>query len=165
MSSFPRFKNMTSASHEKGFTLIEVLVSIVIFTIAILGTYKLQLQSTISNALSDRISTSTAWADYFQEELTTSDYSDDEWKDTGTTPNGVAGLDDIKANADYERYIRPDGSTTTTAAAGDLYSIYWNIADNSPIVNTKQLRIHVFRNGGIGSGFLYAHDYYKSKED
>lgn len=163
MLSFPHIKNTASSGHDNGFTLMEVLIALAIFSIAILGTYKLQLQSTTSNALSDRIGTSTFWADYALEELTTLDYDADAWTDT--TADGAAGLDDTGAAADGARYIRPDGSTTTTAAAGDLYSVFWNINNNSPLISTKQIRIRVYRNGGVGNGFLYAHDFYKTQED
>ncbi len=155
---------------QAGFSLIEAMVAMVIFTIAILGAYKMQLHSSHSNALGERVSTSTNWAVYANEEILGKDYTDD-FKDYahGTGVKGAAGLDDLEANADYAIYIRPDGSKSTTSSATDLYSVSWNVAEGtatetSVLRDVKQVRVHVIRKGGIGTGELYSHDYFKTEE-
>ncbi len=52
-----------------------------------------------------------------------------------------------------------------TTAAGDLYSVYWNVADDRPLEGLKQIRVTVVKNNGLNSGVLYAHDYYKLNEN
>ncbi len=69
----------------------------------------------------------------------------------------AAGLNDLEANADGVMYIHPDGSKSTTAAAGDLYSVSWDVvegtaAETSVLRGVKQVRVHVVRKGVIGSG-------------
>jgi hypothetical protein len=78
-------------------------------------------------------------------------------------------LDDLEASADGVIYIHPDGSKSTTAAATDLYSVSWNVVEGtagetSVLRGVKQVRVHVVRKGGIGSGELYSHDYFKTEE-
>lgn len=150
---------------ERGFSLIEAMVALAIFVIGILGVYKLQLYATTGNALANRVTTSQSWASYAVEELLTRDYDHDDLEDDDT--NGINGLDTINNTADGILYISSNGSKSTAPGTNDIYTVYWNIADGTPpstILNdVKQIRVHVVRNGGIGNGLLYSHDYYKAK--
>ena len=168
MSFLPRslFKEQGG---QAGFSLIEAMVAIAIFTIGILGCYKMQLHSTHSNAMGERISTSTHWAMYAIEEILGQEYDDDVFKDDGAGGLGSAGLDDLDANADGVLYIQPDGSKKTAPTGKDLYSVSWNVAEGTSLEpsilrGVKQVRVHVVRKGGIGTGHLYSHDYYKTEE-
>ena len=59
------------------------MVALVIFTIGIIGCYKMQLHSTHSNAMGERVSTSTNWAVYEIEELLGKEYDDSVFIDDG----------------------------------------------------------------------------------
>ena len=168
MSFLPRslFKEQAG---QAGFSLIEAMVAIAIFTIGILGCYKMQLHSTHSNAMGERVSTSTHWAMYAIEEILGQEYDDDVFDDDGAGAAGSAGLDDLDANADGVLYILPDGSKKTAPTGKDLYSVSWNVAEGTSsdltiLRGVKQVRVHVVRKGGIGTGHLYSHDYYKTEE-
>lgn len=154
--------------NENGFSLVEAMIAIFIFVVGILGAYKLQLHATQGNALANRVSTSTTWAAYTVEEIVGKDYEHSWLDDDGA--DGVAGLDDIGANADGAIYIQKNGDKTTAPSGDDLYSIFWNVAEGtgpggeaSLLRDVKQIRVRVFRNGGIGNGNLYNHDYYRAK--
>ncbi|KGO32700.1 hypothetical protein JT06_18900 [Desulfobulbus sp. Tol-SR] len=152
---------------EDGFSLIEAMVAMAILTVGIIGCYKMQLHSTHSNAMGERVSTSSNWAVYEVEELLGKEYDDSDLKDDGD--DGVAGLDDLEANADGVVYVKPDGAKSTSASANDLYSVSWNVVEGkatetSVLRDVKQVRVHVVRKGGIGSGKLYSHDYFKTEE-
>jgi prepilin-type N-terminal cleavage/methylation domain-containing protein len=156
---------------QAGFSLIEAMVAVAIFAIGILGCYKMQLNSTHSNALAERVSTATNWATYAVEEILGKKYDHADLTDfaNGTGALASAGLDDIEGNADGVIYIQPDGSKVTTASGSDLYSVSWNVvegtaAETSVLRGVKQIRMHVVRKGGIGSGELYSHDYFKTEE-
>lgn len=155
---------------QDGFSLIEAMVAIVILTIGIIGCYKMQLHSTHSNAMGERVSTSSNWAVYEIEELLGKEYDDSALQDDGAGgPDGAAGLDDLEANADGVIYVKSDGGKSTSGSANDLYSVSWNIvqgttAQPSVLRGVKQVRVHVVRKGGIGSGKLYSHDYFKTTE-
>jgi len=158
---------------QAGFSLIEALVAIAIFAIGILGCYKMQLSSTHSNAMGERVSTATNWAAYVIEELLAKDYDDPLLDDDGSgVADKAAGLDDLEADADGVIYIQPDGSKSppspTPAPSSYLYSVSWNVAEGtatetSVLRDVKQIRVHVVRKGGIGSGKLYSHDYFKTE--
>lgn len=161
--------DVISSKDERGFSLIEVMVAIVIFLIGILGVYQLQIHSTAGNALANRVSAATNWATYVAEELVSRDYDHDDLKDDGS--NGMAGLDDMNdpGAPDGELYFQSDGSTSTSKDADTIYSLYWNIAEGDHntvtgvMYEVKLIRVHVVRNGGIGDGHLYSHNYYKAK--
>ena len=177
MSFLPRslFKERAG---QAGFSLIEAMVAIAIFTIGILGCYKMQLHSTHSNAMGERVSTSAHWAMYAIEEILGQEYDDDVFDDVhppGAPYSGSAGLDEFDDNADGVHnadgvlYIQPDGSKKTAPTGKDLYSVSWNVAEGTSsdltiLRGVKQVRVHVVRKGGIGTGHLYSHDYYKTEE-
>lgn len=167
------YRNNTGSQHqEEGFTLIETMVALGIFVIGIVGCYTLQFKSAGSNALANSVGASATWATYAVEELLARDYDDPAFNDDGPAAfAGIAGLDATEANADGALYIRPDGSTSAAAAANDLYSVSWNIMEGTEalagtgqplLAGTKQVRVVVFKKGGIGNGTLYTHDYYKT---
>lgn len=160
-------------SRQAGFSLVETMVAIVVLTIGVIGCYKMQLNATKSNAMANRVSTSANWATYTIEELLGRDYSDPELDDDGTGSAGLAGLNDLEANADGVTWIQPNGSKQAAASGQDLYSISWNIAEGTAagdgvLRDVKQVRVHVVRQGGIGAlaggAPLYSHDYFKTSE-
>jgi len=156
---------------EKGFGLIEVMIAIAIFSVGIIGCYRLQLSGTSSTALANRVSTSSTWATYVVERLMSLNYEDPDLDDDGSGSASSAGLDDIEGQADGVIYIQADGTFSNSSATTYYYSVSWNIAQNTtaaPDANVlrdvKQIRVIVRRNGGIGDGILYTHDYYKTEE-
>lgn len=156
---------------EAGFGLVEVMVAMVIFTVGILGCYKLQLHSVESNALANRVTSSSNWATFEVEELLGKDYDHSDYTDAanGSGSLASAGLDDTGTNADGVMYVQADGSKRNTPSGADLYTVSWNIVEGtatetSVLRDVKQVRVHVERTAGIGAGRLYSHDYYKTDE-
>lgn len=166
---------MNSSKHkfnnQRGFSLIEAMVAITIFVIGILGAYKLQIHATQGNALADRVSAATTWATYVAEGLLAKDYDHTDLDDDDN--NGMDDIDPMvmNGNADGILHFHADGTTSTnpTPPAGAIYSVYYNIAEGDPdtvpeiLKDVKMIRVSVVRNGGIGNGHLYTHDYYKAK--
>ena len=169
MHTFNKIKHIVN--DQRGFTLIEVLVSLAIFAIGIIACYTMQLHATSSLGRANSVATSSTWATYVVEDLLALDYMDPLLENSaGNAVNGLTdGFTDIDDTAagtpDGTRHIRTNGSVQSTGAAGDLYSIYWNIADDRPIPGVKQIRVTVIKNAGLNSGVLYFHDYFKSNEN
>lgn len=113
--------------NERGFTLIEVLIAMVILTIGIFSLFSMQTTSTISNIKASNITTASNWAMDTVERIIEMDYNDLE----DTNDNGFAGLDDIAL---------PDDQTSSD---DNLYTLYLNVAEDYPIEGCKTLRIHI----------------------
>ncbi len=115
---------------EKGFSLIEILIAITVFAIGILALGKMQITSIKGNSCANELSRATILAQDKTEELISLPYDTDLLKDSDT--DGKAGLDDTNAAADHNDPNNP---------VNDRYNIFWNIATDYPINNTKEIRI------------------------
>ena len=117
---------------EKGFSLIEILIAITVFAIGILAVGKMQITSIKGNSFANELTSATILAQDKTEELISLPYDTDLLKDSDT--DGKAGLDDTNAAADHNDPNNP---------VNDRYNIFWNIATDYPINNTKKIRIIV----------------------
>jgi len=135
---------------DKGFSLLEVMVALVVFSISFLGFYSLQLSAVNGNSKARAVTTSVVWASDMIERLLNLDYDDPLLDDDDA--NGMAGLDAT---------IDSDGSQLSEDG---LYTLYWNVAVDKPIVNVKHIRVFIVKNGGVGSDIQNIFNYYKSNK-
>ena len=139
---------ITSLKNNKGFTLIETLVALMVFTIGILALNRMQLVSIRGNSNASGITSSANWAAGQVEQLLRLDYADailDDDDGDGTNQDGDDdgvddggndfGLNDIGAAADG-----------TASSPDNNYTIYWNVAVDEPMPNLKTIRVIVTRN-------------------
>src|SRR6056297_700438 len=110
-----------------GFTLLEVLIALVIFAVGILGVATMQISSIQGNSKGRQISEASSLAADRIEMFIDVDYV--KWVDVGG--DGTAGLDDVGANADDRADLDGDGQD----------DIFWNIAEDFPLPNTKTIRV------------------------
>ena len=118
-----------------GFSMVEVVIALAVFSISFLGFYNLQLTSLDGNAKARELTTSYVWASDMTERLLGLDY-DDPLLETGST------LD----SEDNE------------------YTMTWTVVEDMPIVNVKEIRVTIERKGGIGSERQAVFVYYKSNK-
>jgi len=129
---------MKRVENNDGFTLLEVIISMAIFTIAIIALYTLQAATINQNTRASRITTADTWASDKIEELISSDY--DEVNDSDG--DGNAGIQDTTAAAVDGSAVSPDG----------VYTVLWNVVEEQPLPNTKTLRVIVTsRRAGVGN--------------
>ncbi|MCP4116030.1 MAG: prepilin-type N-terminal cleavage/methylation domain-containing protein [Desulfobacteraceae bacterium] len=120
-----------------GFTLLEILIAMVIFSIGLLGVAKMQISSIRSNSYSQEMTDATILAKDKIEELMAIDYNNRVLlNDVDTDGSNGGGLDDTGANADYSQVT-------------GRYTLSWNVAIDFPIQNTMTLRFIVtWQDGG-----------------
>lgn len=120
-----------SVSNQNAFSLIEVLIAMAIFSIGILAVVSLQVSSMNLNASSRRLTEAAALASERMERLLVLPYNHDDLLDTDD--NGDAGLGNIGEegnDADFQESI-------------GIYNIFWNIAENQFVNDTKTIRVLV----------------------
>ncbi len=125
------FKTMKKdALTQQGFTLVEVLVAIVILAIGIAAVTTMQVTGIKGNTKASHLTVASDWSASQMEQMYAWKYDNDLLKDD-TAPNGVAGLDETGATADGGPIVSPDG----------YYTIYWNVADDILMPDTKSIRV------------------------
>jgi prepilin-type N-terminal cleavage/methylation domain-containing protein len=138
-------KLIPKAMNSRGFTLIEVMVSIVLLAVGILAVTKLQLSFIKSNAKSNMITVGSAQAQGMIERMLELDYGNAWFNDTdndGTNQDlnkdgvdddgGDFGLNDIGVGAaDYPNVVQ------------DRYTFHWNVAIDHPTKGAKTINVIV----------------------
>jgi len=124
---------------QDGFSLLEVLISIGIFSIGILGSSVLLINTIKGNSVSLRLSTATQIASTQIEEIMLMDYASliDGDKD------GFGGLDDAANLTADGWHLNLKGG-----GVGERYNLYWNVAEDWPVPETKTVRVIVTWHGG-----------------
>lgn len=144
MSRYPAFLSK-KRDNEKGFTLIEVIVTVTILTIGLLAVASMQVSAIKGNTLALGLTEATTWASDQIEKLMILPYDHAELMDTdgdGTDEdNNGDGIDDD--GGDF-------GLEDATAATVDhppvtrgRYTIYWNIAVDVEADDTKTISVIV----------------------
>ncbi|MBK5099684.1 MAG: prepilin-type N-terminal cleavage/methylation domain-containing protein [Desulfobacteraceae bacterium] len=114
---------------EDGFTLLEVILAISILTIGILAVGSMQVSAIRGNATASCLTEGTVLAADQIEKLMALPYADSNLGDTDG--DGSEGLNDAtQATADHQ-------------ATEGRYILYWNVADNAVIDNTKTINVIV----------------------
>ncbi|MGX9728498.1 MAG: type IV pilus modification PilV family protein [Candidatus Electronema sp. VV] len=105
-----------------GFTLIETLMAMAIFTIGILGLFGMQTAVITKNLAANTITTGATWAADRIELLLGRNYSDLGDIDS----DGCAGLNDRRP-ASAGGTVRSDGDDSS-GTVPPVYRMYWNVA-------------------------------------
>lgn len=148
------------STDQSGFTLIEILVAVAIFTAGILAVNAMQIASMKGNTKAMVVTESTKWAVDRVETLLGQDFDDPMLADTdgdGTNQDGDNdGVDDddgVDSGADADNNDIDDDDNfgldhasaamadgNATSPDGD-YTIFWNIAVNHPFPDIKTIRV------------------------
>lgn len=123
---------------QAGFTLIEVLIAILIFSIAILGVAVMQISAIDGNSTAIHLTGAANEGCDTLETLLPRPYTDASLLDVSNAGinAGVMGL----SNTDIAGSLADGGPVVQ----GD-YTTFWNVADNYPVFGTKTIRVIVQR--------------------
>ena len=117
---------------QTGFTLIETLMAMAIFTIGILSLFGMQSAAITQNVVANKITTGSTWAADQVEQLISLPYNHDYLVDGGGTNDGCAGLNDWP---DPQQSPVPTADSQafgvfSSGPAPPVYNIYWNVAQD-----------------------------------
>jgi len=133
-----------NSTWSKGFTLIEVLIGLAIFSIGILGVAAMQISATNGNSSAGRITSNITWAFDRVEELMALPYTDaalSAGNHSVTAGNLTTDSDGIDNDS--------DGGIDEAGETGTI-SLQWTVTDDMPMNRTKTIQITVTRTGPGG---------------
>ena len=118
------------SNNNAGFTLIEVLVTLVIFAVGILGLAMMQLSAIKGNTAAHQATEATLFGSDQIERILSWDYDH-------------ANLNSSNDNV----YVLPNGEDYTAdgnqAYAGGYYNAYWQVSDDTPQTDSKTIDVTV----------------------
>jgi prepilin-type N-terminal cleavage/methylation domain-containing protein len=124
---------------ERGFSLIEVMVAIVILTVGLLSLAQMMVIATNSNSLSGRMTSCAALAKEQLERLKAAPFYTVPQTRT-RNPLLTAGGDVDNTVANYSQLYDVDGLPTNGAA---LFEVRWRITDVNPGLPLEMVRIEM----------------------
>lgn len=143
---------MIAENQQKGFTLIEVLIAMTLLVIGILAVASMQIISLGGNSNAIRVTEASTWAGDKVETLMARPYSHADLVDTNG--NGVAGLNDTDVVGSLA-----DGGPEVN----DGFTVFWNVADNTPVTDCKTIRV-IVRRSDKGVSKTVSFDYMKAND-
>ena len=125
---------------EQGLTLIEVMVALAIFAVGFLAVSAMQITSINKNTKSRNSTTVISIAKDRAEELM-SQHIDHDLLRPGVHPDDYGDFTQATDNIDNDE----DGQIDEAGETGHI-TISWTVVDDTPLLNTKSVRVTVIRN-------------------
>ena len=140
-------KKLQQPKGSRGFTLIELMISVCIMAIAFAGLATMQIACINGNAIASNLTTAITLAQDTMEELISLDYNDTDLFDSNAGNNNflsTAILDFNGAGAPLEKDDdHRQANIDAQGNAGGIYTRTWNVADDQPVSGRKTVVIHV----------------------
>lgn len=155
--------------NDRGFTLIEAMVALVVLSIGVMTMYTMQTGAVRGNLRAKQITTATAWAADRMEQISAMDFDDvllNDEKNDGTNQDVDGnGIDDDDEGVVVDG-ISNFGLDQNTVATADFtitdtpgFTMYYNVAVDQPLENMKTIRMIMLRNSDRQQLIF---DYYKA---
>jgi type IV pilus assembly protein PilV len=128
-----RFQGASSGTG--GYTLIELMIAIAIFSIGILGVYAMQIKSVKENAVGRDVTEKATWAMDRVEELIALPYDDADLT-----------VGDHHPAADSDGIDNNNNGRIDEAGETGFMSISWSVQEGTPLPETKTISVTLSRN-------------------
>jgi type IV pilus assembly protein PilV len=132
--------------NQRGFSLIEALIAMVLLSVGLLGAGLMQIGSMKANTNAAGRTFGVGLAQSVMDDLRSRPLDDALLQDDDI--DGVAGLDDgiASAGSDPVPANADESMGQITASDGRNYTVFWNVADGAPVNGAKTLRLFVYWN-------------------
>jgi prepilin-type N-terminal cleavage/methylation domain-containing protein len=125
----------------KGFSLIEALVALVVLAIGLLAVGLMQIGAMKANTNALGRTDGVAVAQSQLDRLRSLPLDDPDLQDGGGTNDGIAGLDDGEDGSG----TNPDiPKVTIVGPNGRDYEVFWNVVDDTPVDGVKTVRVFTY---------------------
>lgn len=136
---------MTKITNQ-GFTLIEVMMAMVVFSVGILAILGMQISAIKGNDDASEISQALAVAQGQLDSLMTLPYNATDLDDDGDGTGQDADDDGDDDDCNCDDFGLNDNTPTTAdgnRTVDGKYNLFWNVAVNEPVANAKRIRMIV----------------------
>ncbi len=119
-----------SSPHAQGFTLVEILVSVIILSIGILAVSQMTVMGMrVNTKVNKKMHARAVLAQVFE--------------DLNNLPPNAPELHDPDGNGDLDDTLADHTKTMTDPSSKYIYQVSWNVGDNYPEADIKTVRIFV----------------------
>ncbi len=142
---------MKATNKQSGFTFIEVMMAMLILSVALLGIASISTNVTQGNAFGAHFTTATVLAQDKLEELINLDFTEASLDDLAAGNNSTTGLLSTAVTDYQETQVDENGNA---GAAGGIYTRTWNIWDRTDLVtpaSRKDIAVIVTWQDALGS--------------
>ncbi len=135
------------ADNNKGFTVVELMVAVVITVIAFAGLATMEIACINGNSIASNVTTGITLAQDKMEDLMSLDINDPKLDDNNASNNvnlreGVEDFADVGNLATADDGHREE-NIDAKGNPGGMYTRFWNIAEDTPIDGQKTLVVIV----------------------
>lgn len=133
------------AMNQKGFSLVETLIAIVVLSVGLLAVSLLQIGAMKGNSNAIGRTMGVSLAQSYMDDLKSRSLDDSLLVDNGDNGDNLndgqasGGSAPVPASADHS-------AGQITADDGRAYTVFWNVADDVPVNGSKTVRVFVYWN-------------------
>ena len=135
------------ADNNKGFTVVELMVAVVITVIAFAGLATMEIACINGNSIASNVTTGITLAQDTMEELKSLNINDPKLDDNNASNNvnlreGIEDFTDVGSLATADDGHREE-NIDAKGNPGGMYTRFWNVAEDTPIDGQKTLVVIV----------------------
>ncbi len=144
------FPNKFDIKNTYGFTILEIMIAMAIFSIGILGVVQMQLSATSGNTSSRGWTEATTIGQQQLEMLMSLDYNNALLQDVNGDGTNQDADDDGTDDNGGDFGLDETNLSDQSVVIDTVYNVFWNIAVDEPVANSKRIRLIVqWRSSGF----------------